>query len=168
LVFAIALPKQRVDSQVNLVQEAGLIPAAAYCKAAALVLASGVPDAILIHLEPSEVAIILAHQGEPQVVHQLEFGKRESTPEERSRALARAANQVAGYYQPFDLNAQGESLPVILTGQSSEADLLVSTLQGILHRQVLPPQPPLDYPPGLSPGRIRHQCGLISGRPAQP
>jgi Tfp pilus assembly PilM family ATPase len=40
-VFAIALPKQRVDSQVSLVKEAGLIPAAAYSKAAALALASG-------------------------------------------------------------------------------------------------------------------------------
>jgi hypothetical protein len=45
-VFAIALPKQRVNSQVSLMKEAGLIPAAAYSKAAALALASGVPNAI--------------------------------------------------------------------------------------------------------------------------
>lgn len=145
-VFAIALPKQRVDSQVSLVKEAGLIPAAAYSKAAALALASGVSDAILVHLEPSEAAIVLACQGDPQVVHQLELGKGNSTPQELARALARAANQVAGYYQPFDPAEQGESLPVILTGQSSDTALLVNTLQDILRRQVLPPQPPLDYP----------------------
>jgi hypothetical protein len=145
-VFAIALHKQRVDSQVGLVKEAGLIPAAAYSKAAALALAAGVPDAILIHLEPSEAAIVLSHQGELQVVHQLELGKGDATPETRARALARAAGQVAGYYQPFDNLEQGESLPIVLTGQRSEIDQVVNALQDILHRPALPPRLPLSYP----------------------
>jgi hypothetical protein len=110
-VFAVTLPKQRVDSQVSLVKEAGLIPTAAYSKAAALALASEVPDSILIHLEPAEAAVVLAHQGEPQVVHQLEFGKGESTPEARARALARAANQVAGYYQPVGPKSRANLCP---------------------------------------------------------
>jgi Tfp pilus assembly protein PilN len=88
----------------------------------------------------------LAHRGEPQVVHQLEFGKGASTPAERARALARAAGQVAGYYQPFDLKEQGEFLPVILTGHDSEAKPVAATLQGMLQCQVQPPRPPLRYP----------------------
>jgi hypothetical protein len=101
-VYAIALPKQRVDSQVKLVKDSGLIPAAAYSKASALALAAGITDGILVHLEASETALVLVNGGEPKVVHQLELGSGGPSPDEHASTLIRAIEQVAGYYQPAD------------------------------------------------------------------
>jgi hypothetical protein len=145
-VFAIALPKQRVDLQVKVVKEAGLIPVAAYSKAAALALSCGVTDGIIVHLGSSETALVLANGGVPQVVHQLEFGSGESTPEQQASTLARAIEQVAGYYQSVDPNERGQSLPVILTGQTVEASLVAQSLVKKLRRQVLPIKPLVSHP----------------------
>jgi hypothetical protein len=101
-VYAIALPKQQVDSQVKLVKDSGLIPAAAYSKASALALATGITDGILVHLEASETALVLVNGGEPKVVHQLELGSGGPSPDEHASTLIRAIEQVAGYYQPAD------------------------------------------------------------------
>lgn len=146
-VFAVSLPKEKVDRQVRLLKEGGLIPAAAYSKANVLALAAGVPSAIVVHLEPTQAAIVLINNGAPQVVHQLEFGDQGSTPEDQSDGIARAIDQVAGYDQNIDLGEQSDRLPVIFTGKNSAADSPVAQiLRSTLSWEVHPFAPPLQYP----------------------
>jgi hypothetical protein len=160
-VYAIALPKQRVDSQVKLVKESGLVPAAAYSKASALALAAGVSDGILVHLEASETALVLVNGGEPKVVHQLELGSGGSSPDEHASTLIRAIEQVAGYYQPADPRQQSRNLPVILTGQVSRANLNTQTLLSKLRRPVLTIKPLLRYPEDFPLSEYATNLGLL-------
>ena len=146
-VFAVTLPKERVDRQVRLLKEGGLIPAAAYSKASVPALVAGVPSAIVVHLESTQAAIVLVKNGAPQVVHQLEFGDQGGTPEEQSDAIARAIDQVAGYDQNFDLGQRTDRLPLIFTGKNSAADSPVAqTLRRTLTWEVLPFAPPINHP----------------------
>ncbi len=146
-VFAVTLPKERVDRQVRLLKEGGLIPAAAYSKASVLALVAGVPSTIVVHLESTQAAIVLVNDGAPQVVHQLEFGDQSSAPEEQSDAIARAIDQVAGYDQNFDLGQRSDRLPIIFTGKNSAADSPVAqTLRRTLPWEVLPFAPPIQHP----------------------
>ena len=58
-VVAVAAPKSTIDSQVRFARDAGLTPRGTYSKASALALASGLPNAILIHNQPAETGIVL-------------------------------------------------------------------------------------------------------------
>lgn len=162
-VFAVALPKERADAQVKFVREAGLIPEAAYSKASALALSSGIGNGILVHLTASETALVLVHGGEPKVVHQLEFGSVGPSPEEHAVSLVRAIEQVAGYFQPLDTAEQslGPALPVILTGQSSKNVPVIQSLGRILRRQVLTIAPPIRYPEEFPLGEYATNVGLF-------
>jgi hypothetical protein len=160
-VYAIALPKQRVDSQVELVKESGLIPAAAYSKASALARAAGVPDGILVHLESSEIALVLVNGGEPKVVHQLELGSGGASPADNASTLIRAIEQVAGYYQPADPGQQSRDLPVILTGQVSRDDPNTQSLLSKLRRPVLTIKPALRYPEDFPLSEYATNLGLL-------
>jgi hypothetical protein len=174
-VFAIALPKEKIDQQVNLVREAGLIPAAAYSKASALALASGVSDGILVHRAAAETALVLVHQGDPKVIHQLEFDPRNPDPQECASSLVRAIEQVAGYHQavasaarasgdaPGGSNqpAQDAALPVVLTGLSPHADPVVQALLPMLRRPVVSIEPPVRYPDDFPISQYATNVGLF-------
>ena len=145
-VFAIALPKQRVDEQMHLVKDADLSLGAAYSKAGALALAAGVPNGIVVHLERSESALVLVDKSDPKVVHQIEFGPGEVNPAEQASALVRAIEQVASYYQPTEPTGQSQLLPVILTGQCTDANPIARSLRSQIQRKVLSINLNLEYP----------------------
>ena len=144
-IFAVALPKKRLDSQVNIAKEVGLHPEAAYSKAVALALVSGVANGVVVHLEADETALVLVQSGEAKTVHQLEFGQAESTAEVRANSVSRAIEQVASYYQPDDPNQINQPIPVILTGQCQEGNPLAQLLRSRLQREVLSIEPAVSY-----------------------
>ena len=168
-VFAVTLPKNRVDSQVRLLRDSGLIPAAAYSKANVLALAAGVPDALVVHLEPTQAAIVLVSAGEPQVVHQVDLAEATSGPEEQGEAIARAVDQVAGYHQSFDPRVRNAQLPVILTGENSaESNPVVQILKQNLECEVRPFVSPIECPAGFPIEQYATNIGLLLADRGQP
>lgn len=145
-VFAVAMPKQRLNNQVMAVKEAGLAPAAAYSKSAALASVSGVLNGVVIHLEISEAALVLVQNGNPKAVHQVEFGEEESNPEMLASNIARAYGQVASYYLPEDPKQQNLELPVIFTGKVGETNPVAQLLIDKIQRRILTIDPALSYP----------------------
>ena len=161
-VFAVTLPKDRVDSQVRLVRDSGLYPAAAYSKANVLALAAGVPNAIVVHLEQSQTAIVLVSNGDPQVVHQLDFTENSNGPQEQGEAIARAVDQVAGYHQSFDPRVRSSQLPVILTGENSaESNPVVQNLRQSLDWEIRSFTPPIECPEGFPIEQYATNVGLL-------
>ena len=168
-VFAVTLPKDRVDSQVRLVRDSGLFPAAAYSKANVLALAAGIPDAIIVHLEQTQTAIVLVSNGAPQVVHQLDFAESSSSPEEQGEAIARAVDQVAGYHQSFDPRVSNTQLPVILTGENSaESNPVVQNLRQSLDWEVRAFAPPIECPEEFPIEQYATNVGLLLADRIQP
>ena len=168
-VFAVTLPKDRVDSQVRLVRDSGLYPAAAYSKANVLALAAGIPNVIVVHLEQTQTAIVLVSNGDPQVVHQLDFVESSSGAEEQGEAIARAVDQVAGYHQSFDPRVRSAQLPVILTGENSaESNPVVQNLRKSLDWEVRAFTPPIDCPEGFPIEQYATNVGLLLADRVQP
>lgn len=158
-VFAVALPKQALASHVQLLRQAGLRPVAAYAKAAALCLAAGVPDAVLVHLGKSQAAIALVRGQAPQAVHQVELPGEVSDPQDLADLVAREVELVAAYHRPVD-PAEGAPIPVVLTGQVKEHANLVEALPPVLERPVLPFAPPCAHPDGFDPEAYAINLGL--------
>ena len=168
-VFAVTLPKARVDSQVRLIRDSGLLPAAAYSKANVLTLAAGIPNAIVVHLEHTQTAIVLVSNVDPQVVHQLDFAQSESGPEEQGETIARAVDQVAGYNQSFDPRAQNVQLSMILTGENSaESNPVVQNLRQNLDWEVRAFTPPIKCPEGFPVEQYATNVGLLLADRVQP
>ena len=168
-VFAVTLPKDRVDSQVQLVRDSGLFPAAAYSKANVLALASGIPNAIVVHLEQTQTAIVLVSNGDPEVVHQLHFAESSSGPEEQGEAIARAVDQVAGYHQSFDPRVRSAQLTVILTGEhSAESNPVVKNLRRSLTWEVRAFTPSIECPEGFPIEEYATNVGLLLADRLQP
>lgn len=159
-VIAVAVPRGNIDGQVRLAREAGLSPKAAYSKASALTLAAGFPDAIVIHLQPSEAAVVLVRSGSPRVVHQLDLPRDASHIQNTASTLVAAVDQVAGYYQSLDTELDSGSLPVVMTGQAPEESGLVEVLSRALGREVLPFAPALIFPADFPTGVYAANLGL--------
>ncbi|MCH8279482.1 MAG: PilN domain-containing protein [Chloroflexi bacterium] len=159
-ILAVAVPRQRVDSQVRFAKDAGLPPKAAYSKASALALATGLSDVILVHLEPGETGLVLVAGGSPKVVHQLDLKQLDDEPSKWVDVLGRAVEQVAGYYQSLDSEADSEALPVVLTGQFSNNASLPATLSKVLNRPVLPFAPSMECPPDFPATEYASNLGL--------
>ncbi|MFQ6027558.1 MAG: hypothetical protein ACE5Q6_08705 [Dehalococcoidia bacterium] len=160
-IFAIALPRDRVDSQVQLVKEAGGIPSAAYSKAIALARVAGYSDAVVVHLEPYQAAVVLVQESVPQVVHQLEFPEGEADPQQYTDALALVIDQIAEYNEVLDLQNGNVLVPVVLTGDTSENNPIAELLPETLARDVLFVQPGLDCPDQLPMSEYATNLGLF-------
>ncbi|MFQ5874792.1 MAG: PilN domain-containing protein, partial [Dehalococcoidia bacterium] len=159
-VLAVALSKEVVDEQVQLLAGSGIRPKAAYSKAVALAHAAGVSDGIVLHIEQSHAAFVLVHQGMPRSVYQVELDGNFTTPEEQVEALSRAVEEVAGYGQTIGSENGIQPLPVVLTGQVTEDNLLVQLLRQAIKREVLPLATPLVYPEHFSPNEYAVNLGL--------
>jgi hypothetical protein len=163
-IFAVAMPRQRLDEQVSAARAAGLIPAAAYSKSAALASVSGISNGIVVQLETSDAALVLVQDGYPKTVHEVEYGTDESTLEIRANNLARAFGQVASYYQPADPQDRElpvRELPVIITGMTGETDKLTQLLRDKIQRSTLTIDPPLQYPQNFPVDEYAINIGLF-------
>ncbi len=171
--LAIAVPKASINSQVKLAGETGLKPKAAYAQATALTLMADADDAIVVHLEPDHLAVVLVREGLPLVVHQQPFPA--SVPEADSRtdpsavsgldarcnALSGALDQVLGYYLSLGPQEQCDDLPVVLVGQQAGLEELLEALPRVLGRQVRIAQPAVKFPTEFPWGEYVVNIGLL-------
>ena len=162
-VIAAAVPKSQIDTQVQLFEDAGGSLKAVYSKEAALAFAVGVPDVIIVHLEPSQTAIVLVRDRMPRVVHQLEFPEGITTPEDQAEAVALAVDRVEGFYQTVDPEEVSQTLPVVLTGQLATDSRLADVLPQVLPDRVVPFEPSLDCPEEFPSSEYAANLGLFLG-----
>ena len=160
-VIAVAVPKDKIDGRVRLARDAGLPPRAAYSRASALAFAAGLPDSIVINVQPSETAVILVRDGSPRVLHQLETTSGAVSPQQQADALATAVERVVGYYQPIYPETDSTPLPVVLTGQAPADDSLAEILSQSLGRAVLPFAPALICPEDFPQSEYAANLGLF-------
>ena len=152
-----------MDTQVKLFQGAGGSLKAVYSKEAALAFAVGVPDAIIVHLEPAQAAIVLVRDCMPKVVHQLKFPEGIIAAEDQAEAVALAVDRVEGYYQTVHPEEGGQTLPAVLTGQLGTDSRLADALSQALPGPVLPFTPSVDCPEGFPSREYAANLGLFLG-----
>jgi Tfp pilus assembly protein PilN len=165
-VFAVATPRDRLDRQVSLLKGAGIPPMAGYARAEALAFACGVADGILVHLEPSHASVVLVQASLPRVVHQVTFAAGEDGDQARAELLARAVDQVSGYYHTLGAGDESGAWPVVLTGQFTEP--LAVTLRRLSHRRAVTFVPALNWPDSFRPEDYAPNLGLFLAFEARP
>ena len=75
--------------------------------------------------------------------------------------MAVAVDQVSGYYQGRGPGNDEEPLPVVLTGQVSDADRMLEILPQVLQRPVLPFAPAVGYPDDFPQNAYAANLGLF-------
>ena len=165
-VMAIAVQKRVIDEHVQRLKEAAIGPGATFSQAAALGAATGVPDAMVVHLGSDQPAIVLVRDGVPRAVHQVFAPEGFQNPQDQAEALARAVEQMEGFNQTMATQDEGQSLPLVLTGPVPGNGQLEEELRQSLQREVLPLSPPVVYPEGFPLAEYATNVGLalLGGR----
>ena len=159
-VMAIAVQKKVVDAHVQGLKEAGKGPQTTYSQAAALAVATGVPDAMLVHLGTRQAAVVLVREGVPRVVHRMMTAEGDQSPRELAEALGRAVEQMEGYDLTLETDTVSQRLPVVLTGEVPGDGTLERELELVLQRDVLPLSPPVERPEGFPSAEYATNIGL--------
>ncbi|MCH7785916.1 MAG: hypothetical protein IIC22_00250 [Chloroflexi bacterium] len=160
-VFAATFPKRVVDSHIRTLKRGNIRPSATYSRAIALAFASGVPEVIVVHLTPSEAAIVLARDGRAEVVHKTSLTGWEEAPARLAKDIAKAIEQVVGQASTLDVKESDLAyIPVVLTGQLASETALTGALERIIQREILGFGPPLDYPEHFPPAEYAANIGL--------
>lgn len=165
-VVAVAVPKAAMDSQVQAVRQASMRPAATYSKATALAFAAGLPDVLVLHLVPGRASIVLVSDGVPRVVHEVELAERGANLLDQAESIARAVDQVEGYFQTLEVSEESPAMPVMLTGVSSDGPLAEAVCQ-MLQREVRPFVSPVSYPRHFPPIEYALNIGLALAHKAR-
>ena len=158
--IAIAVQKQAVDAHVDRIRTAGARPTATYSEAAALAVAAGVPNAMVVHLTPEQEAVVLVRDAAPQVIHQVPAADEAQGLEGRVEAIARSVEQIEGFDQAAAEGEEGLDLPLVLTGEIPGDGRLEELLREAMRREVLVAAPPLEYPDGFPIAEYATNAGL--------
>ena len=158
--LTVAVSKEAIDDHVRLMKESGIRIKAIYSKAAALAHACALSDGIVAHLEPSRGEFVLVRQWVPRAVYQMKLPESDTSPQQFAEEVSRAVEHVAGYHQHVGPGDGSRPLPVVLTGQLSSKSSLVEALQQALQRDVLPFEPPMEYPDHFHPSEYAANLGL--------
>ena len=164
---AIAVQKEVVDAHVNQIKGYGMGPMATYTQAAALGLAAGVPDALVVHLVPGQAAVVLVRDSQPRAVYQVAAMDADQGIQAQAEAIARSVEQVEGFDQTLALGDIPE-LPIVITGQVPRDGQLLGELRQQLQREVVPPSPTVEFPEGFPVTEYATNIGLAlldQGRP---
>lgn len=160
-VVAIAVQKTVIDDHVATLQDAGVRPpSATYSQAAALALAAGVPDAIVLHQGPTQSALVLVRDGTPQAVHQVPKSEDSQDSEALAEVLARAVQQIIGFDQSLVEGAGAPRLPLVVTGNVDNDSPLIAELEQMLRREVRPMSPNLEWPEDFRASEYSTNLGL--------
>ena len=136
-IYAVAVPKKAINEHVEVLKGMNIQPSAAYSRATALAFAAGVSNAVVLHISPGQIAIILIREGAAQVVHRLELPWGNSITEYQAELVMQAIDQVLTYYEPNNAELLNLKLPVIIMGQSVGEHPLVDSIREALPLFVL-------------------------------
>jgi hypothetical protein len=164
----VAVPRGPIDSQVQLITDSGLSLKAAYTGSAALAVAVGIPDVVVVHLNLTQGTLVMVREGIPRVVHQVEFAGRNMGIDDQAAALAFAVDQVSGY-QASELPKTGAAaLPVVFTGELSGRDSLLRAMAKATGRPVQPYHAAGECPDGMATAEYAANIGLFQAARPKP
>ncbi|MBI4234369.1 MAG: hypothetical protein HY686_08010 [Chloroflexi bacterium] len=147
--FALSVPRQRLDSFVQTLLQAGLRPSVIDLKALALARAVQAPDAVIVNLEHTAMFILIVMDGVPQMVNNIPLDEAVALDEDevRDRLLAELQRSLE-FYQQRNPGTAAAATPLFLTGghPALEGPALADAIQKDLNLSVRPLQPPLSYP----------------------
>ena len=118
---------------------------ATFSQASALALASGVPNAVVLHMADQQAAMILVRDSTPQAVHRVSLAEQGEQPEEQMEALSSAIVQMIGYDRSIG-DGGDQRLPIIVTGRVPNDGRLPTELERLLDHEIRPMAPDIDYP----------------------
>ncbi len=160
-VLAIAAQSRLIDDHARILKTAQIQPLASYTRAVSLAYASGIPNAIVVHLTNEEAGIVLIRDGVPRVVHRLELTEHNGDKREQAQAIAKAVEHVDDYYHSIELRDAQASFAVVLTGDQLDTDSsLITAFEEVSSHQVRPFKPPVVYPQNLPACEYAANIGL--------
>ena len=160
-VAAAVVQRKTIDEHVQLLEGSILRrPSATFSQATALAVATGVPDAIILHIGAEQAAIILVRDSIPHAVHQLSMADKDRASSDQADALSRAIVQIIGYDQTAGADQAGRQLPLIMTGRPLVDGTVPERLRQLLQREVLPATPDLEWPEDFPSSEFVTNLGL--------
>ena len=153
----IAIPRDRMDDQIRLLNGSQLAPSAVYSKASSLAVAVARADVFILHMTQAQTAVILVREGVTRIVHRLELPGGLS---EQAEAIAMGVGQVAGYHRSQRPDDDVGDLPIVVTGEVDHVEELVGLLATTLNRPVYPFEPELESPEGFDSTEYASNIGL--------
>jgi len=149
-VFALSVPRELVDAQVQAIIHGGTRASSMDLKPLALARAAYQKDAIIVSLEADSLDIVLVVGAIPQAMRSIPMRLGDPRRAGREDQVVEEVERTLKYYQashpesPLDL-----SLPLVLVGQLAQDEALAGAIVSRLGRPLAPLSPPLSYPSHL-------------------
>ena len=145
-VVAIATPKGSIDKQVQIIKQVGKRPSATYSKAAALALAVGVEDLVVVDLTSDEATVVLVREGDPRVAHRTEVADPSVDLAGAADALVKVIDRVASTDHTQGAGDAGQPVSAIFVDHTARERPLADELKKRTDLEVLTLTPSSRYP----------------------
>ena len=147
-VFALSVPRELLDAQVQALHQTGVKPFLMDLKPLALARAACLADALIVNVEADSLDIVLVVNWVPQAMRFVPLKSNSHDGAEKAKRVAEEVSKTLGYYQSSHNGKPEEPrFPLILTGQMAGDEALVRALEEEVGRPAEPFAPPLKYPP---------------------
>lgn len=164
-VYALGVPREMIDGQVEALRHAGIKGRAMDLKPLALVRAVHRKNAIITNLENATLDIVIVVDDIPVIVRTIPLGKESSGVEEKWDRLIEELSRTIKYYN--DSHREAGLHPgvwVYPSGALLEGPRFRGRLQADIGRPVVALRPPLGCPDQLPLGRFLVNVGLALKR----
>ncbi|UCB43367.1 MAG: pilus assembly protein PilM [Dehalococcoidales bacterium] len=159
--FVLGVPRNLVAAVVETLTVAGVKPYIMDLKPLALARAPGKNDAIVVAMEPDCFDIVLAVNGNTEVMHSVTPKGEGATIQDHVRQLADELSRTVKYYNSGNPENQlSVDTPLLLTGQLALDTATSELVQSEMEYPVRPLVPPLDFGPDLPVALYAANMGL--------
>ncbi|HEY33650.1 MAG TPA: pilus assembly protein PilM [Dehalococcoidia bacterium] len=159
--FVLGVPRNLVTAVVETLNVAGIKPYIMDLKPLALARAPGKSDAIIVAMEPDCFDIVLAVNGNTEVMHSVTPKGDGATIQDHVRQLADELSRTVKYYNSGHAeNPLSVDTPLLLTGQLALDTATTELVQSEMEYPVRPLVPPLDFRPDLPVALYAANMGL--------
>ena len=159
--FVLGVPRNLVTAAVETLDVAGIKPYIMDLKPFALARAPGKSDAIVAAMEPDCFDIVLAVNGNTEVMHSVTPKGDGATIQDHVRQLADELSRTVKYYNSGHPESPlSVDTPLLLTGKLATDTATSELLQSETEYPVRPLAPPLDFGPDLPVALYATNMGL--------
>jgi len=160
-VMVIGIPRDVIDSEMQVLKAAGLNPRVLELKSIALARAVGREQALILNIEPSSFDIVIVADGITEVTRTTAWKSSEFSLEDKAEQLAIALELTIGYYNSHHTDFPlDRATPFFVTGQMSGDIALMENLQERVGRPSEPLVPPIECPSHLPVSQYAVNIGL--------
>jgi len=159
--FVMGVPRNLVNAVAETLSVAGVKPYIMDLKPLALARASGKSNAVVVAMEPDCFDIVLAVNGNTEVMHSVTPKGNGATIQDHVRQLADELSRTVKYYNSGHLeNPLSIDTPLLLTGQLAVDTATSQMVQSETEYPVKPLVPPLDFQSDLPVALYAANMGL--------